>query len=76
LRNIVNSDIFALISPSDIGSINKLTLILKIICQCDVKAHYDGGDKNNNVSFEHLDIHYHCGTRCDIRDNVCLNLQN
>ena len=29
----------------------ELTLILKIICQCDVT------DKNNNVSFKDLDIH-------------------
>ena len=32
-----NLDLFPLISPSDIVSITKLTLILKIICQCSVK---------------------------------------
>ena len=33
----------------------ELTLILKIIGQ----THFDVTDKNNNVSFEDLDIHYH-----------------
>jgi uncharacterized membrane protein len=33
--------------------VQKLTLILKIICQCDVTY------KNNNASFEDLDIFYH-----------------
>jgi hypothetical protein len=34
---IGNLDVFPLISPCDFVSINKLTLILKIISQCDVK---------------------------------------
>ena len=35
--------------------------------------------KNNNVSFEGPDIHYHsssCRTRCDTSDNVFLDLHN
>jgi hypothetical protein len=34
--------------------VQELTLILKIIGQCD-----DVTDKNNNTSFKDLDIHYH-----------------
>ena len=46
------------------------------------KTHYNITDKNNNVSSEGLDRHYHkypissYRTRWDIRDNVCLDLQN
>ena len=47
--------IFFLWSHSDIVVINKLTLILK---------KHDVPDKNNDVSFEDLNIHYH-QTRCD-----------
>jgi hypothetical protein len=36
---------------------------------------YDASDeKNGNVSFEGLDIHY--WTRCHASENVCLDLQN
>ena len=47
--------IFPLISLSDIASINRLILILRNI------GHIMMSDtnKNNNVSFECLDIHYH-----------------
>jgi len=46
------------------------------------KTHYDVTDKNNNVSSEDLDRHYHkypswsYRTRWDIIDNVCLDIQN
>ena len=46
------------------------------------KAHCEVTDKNNNVSSESLDRHYHkypsesFRTRWDISNNVCLNLQN
>jgi hypothetical protein len=68
-------------SPSDIFSINRLIVILQIIGQCEVKAHNDVTDKNNNISFEGLNIYYHSSsyrTRCDTTcsDNVCLDLQN
>ena len=39
-------------------------------------------DKNNNASFEDLDMHYlynhssPCWTCCDTSDNVCLDLKN
>ena len=49
--------IFPFISPRVIFSINRLTLILKIIGWCDV--HYDVTDKNNNANFEGIDKHYH-----------------
>ena len=49
---------FSLISPSDIGSINQLTLKLKIICQYDVK-HIMTFLVKINASFEGLDIHYY-----------------
>ena len=64
------SVIFPLISLRDIVNINKLTLILKNIGQCDVKhditdknigqcdVKHDVTDKNNNVSVEGLDMHY------------------
>jgi len=54
--------------------VQELTLILKIIGQCD-----DVTDKNNNASLKDLDIHYHsssCRTCCDTSNNVCLDLQN
>jgi hypothetical protein len=46
------------------------------------KTHYDVTHKNNNVSSEGLDRHYHKyhrssnSTHWDISDNVCLDLQN
>jgi hypothetical protein len=43
------------------------------------QTHYDATDKNNNIRFEGLDIHYHSSyyrTRCYTIDNVCLGLQN
>ena len=47
-------------AQGDIVSINRLTLILKIISQYDVKNFtlYFLTNKNNHVSFESLDIHY------------------
>jgi hypothetical protein len=50
---------FPLFCSSDIFSINRLIVILQIIGQCEVKTHYDVTDKNNNVSFEGLNIYYH-----------------
>jgi hypothetical protein len=58
-----------------------VTHMYKFSCQSDVK-HYDIIDKNNNVSSEGLDRHYHkypslsFRTRWDISNNDCLNLQN
>ena len=46
-----SSDIFPLISKSNIVSINDLTLILKIISQCDDKHFTDVTDKNNNYMY-------------------------
>jgi hypothetical protein len=43
------------------------------------QTHFDVTDKNNNFSFEDLDIHYHsssCRTHYKTSDNVCLKLQN
>jgi hypothetical protein len=46
------------------------------------QTHFDVTHKNNNGSFEDLDIHYHwydsssCQTCCDTRYNVCINFQN
>jgi hypothetical protein len=55
---IWNFYIFSLISQSDIANINKLILILNII---GPRTHYDVTctNKNNNVRFEGLHIHYH-----------------
>ena len=48
--------IFLLISP-DVVSINRMTLILKMISQCLwCQTHYHIANKNKNVSFESLDI--------------------
>ena len=57
-NNIVNLKVFSLISPTDFVSINKRTLILIIISQCDIKRIIMLPIKNNNISFEGLDIHY------------------
>jgi len=62
-----------LISLNDIVSISVLTLILTIVSQCDDVTHYDITDKNNNISFEVIKIHYHSSsyqTHCDTSDNV------
>ena len=48
----------------------ELILILKIIIQCAVKHIFNFTDKNNNASFEDLDIH--CRTCAYVR----LDLQN
>jgi hypothetical protein len=56
--SIGNLDILSLISTSDISSINKLTLLLKIIGQCAVK-HYNVTDKNSYCRFEGPDMHYY-----------------
>ena len=58
--------------------VQELTLILKIIGQCDIK-HILTSLNNNNASFEDLDLNYHssfCLTCCDTSNNVCLDLQN
>jgi hypothetical protein len=63
---------FPLILQRDIVSINRLTLMLKIIGQCVA-------DKNKDVSCEGLDIQfhqYHCSsyrTSCYTSDNVHLD---
>ena len=52
----------------------ELTLILKIISECDSVT-----DKNNNTRFEDFEIHYHSSshrTCCDTSDNVYLDLPN
>ena len=53
---ISNLDIFPLISPSDIVSLNKLSLILKIIGQCDFKylmtCHQTHCDTSDNVCLD------------------------
>ena len=41
-------------------SISELSLILEIICHSVLRqTRYHVSDKNNNVSFEGLDMHYH-----------------
>ena len=44
------------------------------------QTHFDITDKNNNVSFKDLYIHYITRSQlvlcCDTSDNVCLDLQN
>jgi hypothetical protein len=57
-------------------SINELTLILKIISKVWRQKRCDVTDKNNNVSFEGHDIHYHKYNDESDSDVVCLNLQN
>jgi len=86
-------EIFLLMCVADKVWIMQLTLIHKNIrsvrnSHAQVyrsiwrKTHYDVTDKNNNISFEGLDIHYHKypsspnRTHWDISDNVCLDLQN
>ena len=86
-------EIFPLMCAADKVWINELTLIHKNIRSVRnshaqvyqsiwCKPHYDVIDKNNNVSSEDLDRHYHkypssaYRTCWDISDNVCLNLQN
>ena len=60
---------------------------IKGLTDCDTENYrsvwhqmnYAVTDKNNNVSFEDLDIHCHCSsfqTRCDSSYNVCLDLHN
>ena len=39
--------------------VQELTLMLKNIVQCDIKYNFDFTDKNNNVSFEDLNKHFH-----------------
>jgi ABC-type anion transport system duplicated permease subunit len=51
---ISTSDIFFFITTSDIFSINKLTLILENIDECNIKML--NTNKNNNISYEGLDI--------------------
>ena len=54
-NNIVNLKVFSLISPTEYQQ----TLILIIISQCDIKRIIMLPIKNNNISFEGLNIHYH-----------------
>jgi hypothetical protein len=69
---ILQRDIVPLILQRDIVSINRLTLMLKIIGQCVA-------DKNKDVSCEGLDMQfhqYHCSsyrTSCYTSDNVHLD---
>lgn len=51
--------IFPVISLNDIVRTNELTLILKIIDQCDDKHIMTLTIVNNNVRFEGLDTHYY-----------------
>ena len=69
-RLIGNLDIFPLIYPSDIVSINKLTLLLIINGQ----THYVFTDKNNNVSLK-VYVHYHQYHSSSASVNVCQDLQ-
>jgi hypothetical protein len=55
---ITKLDIFALISPSDIVSINQQTYTENYLSVWR-QTHYDVTDKNNNISYESLNIHYH-----------------
>ena len=75
---------FPLISLSDIISINRLTLTVENIDQCDVTVLHFIPKKTNNDKFESIVIHSHqihsssylspCDD--DTNDNVCLDLQN
>jgi len=75
---IGNLDIFPLISSSYIVSINKITLILTIISQCEVKHDVTLPIKTITsilkVSTNIISSSYH--SRYDTSDNVCLGLQN
>ena len=74
---IGNMDIFPLIQPSDIVIINKQTGNYWSVWH---ETNSDVIDKNNNVSFEHLNKHFHqycslsCHTRCNTSDNVSRDL--
>jgi hypothetical protein len=94
IKNVIGKlDIFPLMSVADKVWITELTLIHKNIMSVRnlhvqvyqsiwYKTHYDVTDKNNNVSSEGLDRHYHkypssaYPIHWYISDNVCLNLQN
>ena len=56
---ISNLNIIPVISQSDIVNINGLTRILKIIDQCYVKYIMTLLDKNNNIGFESIGLHFH-----------------
>ena len=68
--------IFSLISLNHIVSITGMTLMLKMIAQYDVRQIVPFTVKNNIVSFQCLEIHFHDyhssfhRTRFDIGDNV------
>ena len=73
---IGNLDIVLLISQDVIISNNELTLILKIITQCDIKYITD---ENNDISYRGLNIDYPSSSYricCNISDNVCLYLKS
>jgi hypothetical protein len=76
---VILSVFFPLISLCDIVSINVLTMILENRGQCDITLWRLINDKNNNVSIEDLNIHYHNSSYqicCNTSDNVCLDFQN
>ena len=56
---ICNIYIFSLISPRDIFSINGITLLLKMINQCDIKHSLMLPIKTITLVLKVLDIHYH-----------------
>ena len=56
---ISNLDIFSLFSPHDIVIIKEMTFDTENYRSMWRQIHSDVIDKNNNVSFENLAIHYH-----------------
>ena len=79
-KMIGNLVIFPVISLIDIVSINELTLVLKIIGQCDVE-HIMTLLIKTTAFFWRTPQHYHSSSNLphcayDTSDNVCLNLQN
>jgi hypothetical protein len=56
---ICNIYIFSLISPRDIFSINGITLLQKMINQCDIKHSLMLPIKTITLVLKVLDIHYH-----------------
>ena len=56
---ISNLDIFSLFSPRDIVIIKEMTFDTENYRSMWRQIHSDVIDKNNNVSFKNLAIHYH-----------------
>ena len=82
---ICNLDIFPLISWGNIVTISERTVTLNVtISERTVlhQIHCDVADKNNGVSFDDLDIHYHWydspsyRTCCHTSDNILPDLHN